>query len=158
MAQQGAHGRVQRCAAARRRHRRHAGRGQCARGARQDWRRLVADAAGQRIARRVRARQYAGGVLNGNAWGRPRDVVGLAMSVNMLGSRHQAYLAAGGQGAFLGDGALRYGPEQIVEVFYSFQPVKYLSISPDFQYIRNPGYNRDRGPAKFYGVRFHAEF
>ncbi|MGO4152837.1 carbohydrate porin [Cupriavidus sp. YAF13] len=100
----------------------------------------------------------AGGVLNGNAWGRPRDVVGLALSVNMLGSRHQAYLAAGGQGAFLGDGALRYGPEQVVELFYSFQPVKYLSISPDFQYIRNPGYNRDRGPAKFYGVRLHAEF
>ena len=100
----------------------------------------------------------AGGVLNGNAWGRPRDVVGLAMSVNMLGSHHQAYLAAGGLGAFLGDGALRYGPEQIVELFYSFQPVKYLSISPDFQYIRNPGYNRDRGPAKFYGVRLHAEF
>lgn len=100
----------------------------------------------------------AGGVLNGNAWGRPNDVLGLGMSVNMLGSRHQAYLAAGGQGAFLGDGALKYGPEQIVEVFYSFQPVKYLSISPDFQYIRNPGYNRDRGPAKFYGVRLHAEF
>lgn len=100
----------------------------------------------------------AGGILNGNAWGRPKDAVGLAVAVNMLGSAHRSYLAAGGQGAFLGDGTLRYGPEQILEVYYSFQPVKYLSISPDFQYIRNPGYNRDRGPAKFYGVRFHAEF
>ncbi|MGO4326373.1 carbohydrate porin [Cupriavidus sp. 2TAF22] len=100
----------------------------------------------------------AGGVLNGNAWGRPRDAVGLALAVNMLGSRHQAYLAAGGMGAFLGDGALRYGPEQVLELYYSFQPVKYLSISPDFQYVRNPGYNRDRGPATFYGVRLHAEF
>lgn len=48
--------------------------------------------------------------------------------------------------------------ERILEVFYSFQPVKHLWISPDFQYIQNPGYNRDRGPAKFYGVRFHTEF
>lgn len=100
----------------------------------------------------------AGGVLNGNAWGRPRDAVGLAVAVNMLGPRHRAYLEAGGLGAFLGDGALRYGPEQVMELYYSFQPVKYLSISPDFQYIRNPGYNRDRGPAKFYGVRLHGEF
>ncbi|AQV92788.1 carbohydrate porin [Cupriavidus necator] len=99
-----------------------------------------------------------GGVLNGNAWGRARDALGVAVAVNMLGPNHRAYLAAGGQGAFLGDGALNYGPEQVFEIYYSFQPFKYLSISPDFQYVRNPGYNRDRGPAKFYGVRFHGEF
>ncbi|GAB3103464.1 hypothetical protein GCM10027081_33260 [Cupriavidus yeoncheonensis] len=99
-----------------------------------------------------------GGVLNGSSWGRARDAVGVAFAVNMLGSNHRAYLAAGGQGAFLGDGALNYAPEQVFEIYYSFQPFKYLSISPDFQYVRNPGYNADRGPAKFYGVRFHAEF
>ena len=76
----------------------------------------------------------------------------------MLGSAHRDYLAAGGLGAFLGDGALNYGKEQLVEVFYSLQLVKHLWISPDFQYIRNPGYNRDRGPVKIYGARFHAEF
>ncbi|QQX84814.1 carbohydrate porin [Cupriavidus necator] len=100
----------------------------------------------------------AGGVLKGDAWGRARDALGVAVAINMLGPNHRNYLAAGGQGAFLGDGALRYGPEQILEIYYSFQPVKYLSISPDFQYVRNPGYNRDRGPVKFYGVRFHGEF
>lgn len=104
-------------------------------------------------------RQVAGGgVLKGTAWGRAADEVGLALAVNMLGPNHRAYLAAGGLGAFLGDGRLTYGPEQVLELYYRFQPVKYFSISPDFQYIRNPGYNRDRGPAKFYGVRFHAEF
>lgn len=100
----------------------------------------------------------AGGVLKGDAWGRARDALGVAVAINMLGPNHRNYLAAGGQGAFLGDGALRYGPEQILEIYYSFRPVKYLSISPDFQYVRNPGYNRDRGPVKFYGVRFHGEF
>lgn len=100
----------------------------------------------------------AGGLLKGNAWGRPNDTVGLAFAVNWLGSGHRNYLAAGGNGAFLGDGRLNYGSEQIVELFYSLQLGKYLAVSPDFQYIRNPAYNRDRGPVKFYGVRLHAEF
>jgi len=99
-----------------------------------------------------------GGVLSGRRWGRPQDVLGIAAAINMLGGAHRAYLASGGQGAFLGDGALNYGSERILEVFYSFQPVKHLWISPDFQFIRNPGYNRDRGPVKIYGARFHSEF
>ena len=99
-----------------------------------------------------------GGTLKGTAWGRPKDEVGLAVAVNMLGSHHRDYLAAGGLGAFLGDGALRYGPEQIVEVYYSFAVWKAVSLSPDFQYVRNPGYNRDRGPATYFGIRAHAEF
>ncbi len=104
-------------------------------------------------------RQVAvGGMLAGTSWGRPRDNLGMAVAINMLGPNHRAYLAAGGQGAFLGDGALDYAPDQVFEVFYSFQAFKYLSISPDFQYIRNPGYNAARGPARFYGVRFHSEF
>ena len=99
-----------------------------------------------------------GGLLTGTSWGRPNDVLGAAFSLNMLGPDHRAYLAAGGSGAFLGDGALRYGHERILEVFYSFQLVKGITLSPDFQLIQNPGYNRDRGPAKFFGVRAHAEF
>ncbi len=99
-----------------------------------------------------------GGLLKGTSWGRPNDVVGAAFSLNMLGPDHKAYLAAGGSGAFLGDGALNYGHERVLELFYSFQPVKGLMLSPDFQLIQNPGYNRDRGPAKFYGMRVHAEF
>lgn len=99
-----------------------------------------------------------GGILSGHRWGRRQDGLGVGVAVNMLGSAHRDYLAAGGLGAFLGDGALNYGRERILEVFYSFQPVKHLWISPDFQYIQNPGYNRDRGPAKFYGMRFHTEF
>lgn len=99
-----------------------------------------------------------GGTLKGKSWGRARDEVGVAMAVNMLGRHHRDYLAAGGLGAFLGDGALRYGPEQVFEIYYSFSVWKTLSLSPDFQYIRNPGYNRDRGPARFYGIRAHAEF
>jgi len=99
-----------------------------------------------------------GGLLKGTAWRRANDVLGMAVAVNMLGPDHRAYLAAGGSGAFLGDGGLNYGPERVLEVFYSLQVTKALAISPDFQLIQNPGYNRDRGPAKFVGVRVHAEF
>jgi len=99
-----------------------------------------------------------GGLLKGTAWRRPNDVLGAAIAVNMLGPDHRAYLAAGGSGAFLGDGALNYGHERVLELFYSLQVTKALAISPDFQLIQNPGYNRDRGPAKFVGVRVHAEF
>ncbi len=99
-----------------------------------------------------------GGIMRGGGWHRPQDAFGLGMAVNGLGQGHRDYLAAGGLGGFLGDGALHYGPEQVFETFYSFQPISHLFVSPDFQYIRHPGYNRDRGPVKFYGVRFHADF
>ncbi|MCY0853290.1 carbohydrate porin [Cupriavidus sp. D39] len=99
-----------------------------------------------------------GGILRGAAWHRPEDALGIGVAFNGLGQGHRAYLAAGGLGGFLGDGALNYGPEQIFEAFYSFQPIARLFVSPDIQYIRHPGYNRDRGPVKVYGVRVHAEF
>jgi high affinity Mn2+ porin len=101
----------------------------------------------------------AGLSLSGEAWGRKDDTFGVAGVVNGIASSHQAYLAAGGtQGLILGDGALNYGLEEIVETYYSFQVVKWLSISPDFQYVLHPGYNRDRGPVPIYALRAHLQF
>jgi high affinity Mn2+ porin len=101
----------------------------------------------------------AGLSLNGSRWGRKDDVLGVAGVVNGIVTGHQAYLAAGGvEGLILGDGALNYGPEEILEAYYSFQAVKWLSISPDFQYAEHPGYNRDRGPVPIYALRLHVEF
>lgn len=99
-----------------------------------------------------------GAILRGGSWQRAMDGVGLAMAANGLSREHRAYLAAGGLGGFLGDGALRYGPEEVFEVFYSARALPHFFVSPDFQFIRHPGYNRDRGPARFYGVRVHAQF
>ena len=100
----------------------------------------------------------AGAILKGLKWHRGMDSLGVAVAFNGLSKQHQDYLARGGLGGFLGDGTLRYGPEQICEVFYSLAVQRHLFVSPDFQYIRHPGYNRDRGPARFYGVRVHAQF
>jgi high affinity Mn2+ porin len=78
--------------------------------------------------------------------------------VNGLSAAHRDYLAAGGLGFILGDGALRYGPEEILETFYSLQVRKGIVVSLDFQGVNHPGYNRDRGPAAIAALRAHFEY
>jgi len=96
--------------------------------------------------------------VSGVRWGRGQDDFGLAYGVNGLSSDHKDYLAAGGIGMLLGDGALNYGLEQVLEAYYRIQLTKYAELSPDFQHIPNPGYNRDRGPAEVYGLRFRLSY
>jgi hypothetical protein len=96
--------------------------------------------------------------LNGVHWGRPEDQVGCAYALDGLSSQHKNYLAAGGLSLFLGDGRLHYDPEQILETYYRVQIGKYVQVSPDFQFIQNPGYNRDRGPAAVYSMRLRLSY
>jgi high affinity Mn2+ porin len=106
-----------------------------------------------------------GGQLSGARWRRSEDCLGLGLVVEGLSDPHAEYLAAGGSGFLLGDGRLNYGREQILEAYYRAQlswslgqaPIR-LQLSPDFQYIQNPGFNRDRGPVRFYAVRLHLEY
>ncbi len=96
--------------------------------------------------------------LKGGAWQRGKDTVGVALMRNMLGSDRRAYLAAGGISFFIGDGRLNYKPEDIVEIYYSWNAWKNIYLTADYQRVNNPAYNADRGPANFGAVRFHAEF
>jgi high affinity Mn2+ porin len=96
-----------------------------------------------------------GGVLTGTAWGRPLDKVGLATSINGLSSSYQAYLSAGGLGVNVGDGMLNYRPESIVETYYSYGLSESASLSLDYQFIANPGFNYMRGPVSIGSVRLH---
>lgn len=103
-------------------------------------------------------RSVSGGlVFKGARWKRAADEAGVAFAVNGLSGSHRDYLARGGLGFFLGDGRLSYRPEQVAETYYSLKAGKSSWISFDYQHIRNPGYNADRGPANFFGLRFHAE-
>jgi high affinity Mn2+ porin len=78
---------------------------------------------------------------------------------NGISQSFQRYLAAGGLGVLVGDGALPHpGDEQIIEAYYAFRPVGWASMTVDYQHIANPGYNRDRGPANVVGLRLHAGF
>jgi high affinity Mn2+ porin len=96
----------------------------------------------------------------GTRWRRPDDRLGTAVAVNGISAAHRAYLAAGGYGFIIGDGALRYAPECIGEVYYSIAfPRYHSSLSPDYQLVVNPAYNRDRrGPVQVAAVRLHVEF
>lgn len=104
-------------------------------------------------------RSVSGGVLaKGTAWGRAQDSVGLAWARNGLSSVRRSYLAAGGLGFFIGDGRLAYQPEAVVEAFYSLHLTPGTWVTLNWQQIRNPAYNADRGPARVATVRLHAEF
>ena len=94
----------------------------------------------------------------GGLWKRPLDRVGVAYVINGLSATHREYLALGGLGFVLGDGALNYGQEQIVESYYTLHVWRGLYFAPLLQYIWNPGYNRDRGPVLVPGLRMHLEF
>jgi hypothetical protein len=86
------------------------------------------------------------------------DKLGVAVVQNRLSAAHRDYLAAGGLGFLLGDGALRYGPERIVEGYYTASLGRGIYLSLDVQAIGDPGYNRDRGPVVVPAIRFHVDF
>jgi high affinity Mn2+ porin len=97
--------------------------------------------------------------LAGKRWDRPDDTVGLAFAVNDTSSAAKRFFAAGGLGILVGDGALIHsGPESIIETYYNIALHAGVNLTFDYQFINNPGYNRDRGPVSVFGVRLHAEF
>jgi high affinity Mn2+ porin len=99
-----------------------------------------------------------GASLSGKLWGRPGDSLGLAGILNTISSVHQAYFAAGGYSALIGDGMLPHpGAEKILEVYYSL-PIYSWQLTLDYQFIANPAYNRDRGPVSVVATRLHAQF
>jgi high affinity Mn2+ porin len=97
-------------------------------------------------------------VLKGTRWRRPKDQIGVAYVFNRLSPEHRDYLAAGGLGFIIGDGALRYGVENVLETYYSYVVNKGIILSADFQEVTNPAYNRDRGPVSIGAIRVHVEF
>ncbi len=104
-------------------------------------------------------RSVSGGLmLKGTAWQRAQDTVGFALAQNAISKAQRDYLSAGGIAFFIGDGRLRYRQEGIVEAFYNANVTKAIWITFDWQYIRNPAYNADRGPVHVGSVRLHTEF
>jgi high affinity Mn2+ porin len=99
-----------------------------------------------------------GAVQNGAIWCRPRDEAGAALVVSALSPSHHRYLAGGGYGFIIGDGAMSYGPEMVSDIYYKVRLEDYLSFSAIYQPIINPGYNRDRGPVHVFTGRLHVAF
>jgi high affinity Mn2+ porin len=95
---------------------------------------------------------------NGARWHRNHDRCGIAFVSNGIKKDHQNYLANGGYGFLIGDGALTYGRENILETYYTAHVWRGIYVAPGLQYIINPGYNRDRGPVLIPSFRTHIEF
>lgn len=99
-----------------------------------------------------------GADLAGELWRRKLDKLGAAFVSNGISAVHAKYLALGGRGFLLGDGALNYGRENIFETYYTAHLWRGIFLGPDLQHISHPGYNRDRGPVWVPGGRVHLDF
>ncbi|MDP4236517.1 MAG: carbohydrate porin [Bacteroidota bacterium] len=83
------------------------------------------------------------------------DILRGAFVLNGISDDHRKYLEAGGSGFILGDGKLNYALESIVELQYLTRITSYFALSADYQFVLNPGYNKDRGPVHVVGLRGH---
>ena len=97
--------------------------------------------------------------LKGVRWSRDKDTAGLSAIVNRISAERKRYLNAGGLGILVGDGQLPHPrPEQIVETYYQTAVLPQADVTIDYQFVRNPAYNGDRGPVSVFAVRIHAQF
>ena len=104
-------------------------------------------------------RSVSGGVsIKGSSWGRANDTIGIGGAINGLSAAHRDFLAAGGIGLLIGDGQLNYREEKILEAYYAYNFNKWSTLTFDYQFVANPAYNADRGPASIFSARAHAEF
>jgi high affinity Mn2+ porin len=100
-----------------------------------------------------------GASLKGSRWRRPNDTIGLAAMDNGISAERERYLNDGGLGILVGDGKLPHpGAEQILETYYSVNLRWQVYFTVDYQWVKNPAYNTDRGPVSIGAVRLHAQF
>ncbi len=106
-----------------------------------------------------------GGQLSGSHWARADDRLAVAVASEGLDAPHEQYLAAGGSGFLLGDGHLNYGSRAdsgglLSPRVHLARPARShpLAAQPGLSIYREPGYNRDRGPVHFWGIRLHVEY
>jgi high affinity Mn2+ porin len=71
----------------------------------------------------------------------------------------QAFFNAVGLGIGGGDDILPHPSlEQVLETYYKYAVSSLLWVTLDYQFVVNPGYNRDRGPVSIGAIRLHTEF
>ena len=99
-----------------------------------------------------------GTLITGTLWGRAKDAIGIGYARSRLSAAHVDYLNRGGVDGFIGDGKIRYRPEELVDIYYKLNLISSAWLTLDYQHIANPAYNADRGPVDIYGIRAHFEF
>jgi high affinity Mn2+ porin len=99
-----------------------------------------------------------GGSVKGTPWRRMKDAIGLAYVESGASRSNQQFLEAGGTDILDGDGALTYGSEKVMEIYYNFAIWKNVQVTPDYEFVVNPAFNRDRGPVSVMAIRLHWKF
>ena len=100
----------------------------------------------------------AGAVQSGSRRGRLDDEAGVGVVVSGLSDLHHRYLAAGGYGFIVGDGALAYAVEVVGEMYYRLSLTREVSLGVNYQPVLNPAFNADRGPIHVFTGRAHIAF
>jgi hypothetical protein len=104
-------------------------------------------------------RSAAFGVLaKGSLWSRGADVAGIGTTLGWISRAHADYLRLGGIDGFIGDGFIRPGIENTLDLFYSVNFRPGLWFTGDYQHVANPAFNKDRGPVNIFTLRIHGEF
>jgi high affinity Mn2+ porin len=100
-----------------------------------------------------------GASFKGAPWHRAEDTIGVVFLDNGISAEREEYLNLGGLGILVGDGKLPHpGPEEISEIYYSLGVLSWLHVTLDYQFVKNPAYNEDRGPVSIWAARVHANF
>jgi high affinity Mn2+ porin len=97
-------------------------------------------------------------VQHGRPWHRSDDEAGVAVVIGGLSSLHRRYLAGGGYGFIIGDGALSYAPEIVGDIYYRAQITPMIALSAIYQPVINPAYNTARGPVHIFSARLRIAF
>lgn len=93
---------------------------------------------------------YSFGVLyGGDLWQRNQDALGFAANVAMVGNRAKDAVRSRGYDA---------SDEVLMELFYRCQVNEYVALSPNVQFIRNPGGKSGRSDITVLGLRARVDF
>jgi len=96
-----------------------------------------------------------GSELEGTAWGRSADSIGLAFgSLRTSSDFRNDSLTVDADGDATPDfGYQAGGSEKQTELYYRFKLNSHVELSPNFQWIRNPGGNAAAPTVKVFGLR-----
>jgi high affinity Mn2+ porin len=97
--------------------------------------------------------------IKGMRWHRAEDTLGVVLIDNGISADREQYFNDGGLGVLIGDGKLPHpGPEEILETYYSLHVGLQVYLTLDYQWVKNPAYNADRGPVSIGALRLHGQF
>ena len=86
--------------------------------------------------------------------------MGIAGIYNEAAAAELNYLNLGGSGVLVSGGQQPFptGPEKVLESYYNLSLMSSTSITFDYQFVQNPGFNTSRGPVNIFSGRLHWEF